>query len=163
MAELQLAPDAHHYLGIELNQQVWKLLGKEDREAKDEKRMERFAQASLFHWQHSPRFQPLNAQRGHWLLARVYTVLERTEEALHHAGECLQLTEALELKGFDLAYAHEGMARAQAAAQDTAEAASHFQRAREAGEAIAGEEDRKYFADDLASPPWFGMELLDHS
>lgn len=155
MAEFQISPDAHHYLGIEMNQQVWKLLGQEDREGADDKRMERFAQASLYHWQHSPSFQPLNAQRGHWLLARIYAVLERADDALHHARECLRLTEALDLKDFDLAYAHEGMARALAAAQNATEAMAHFQRAREAGEAIAGVKDRGYFADDLAAPPWY--------
>ena len=46
----------HHYMGIELNQQVWALLAKAERTDADNRRMEEFALASLFHWTQSPSF-----------------------------------------------------------------------------------------------------------
>jgi len=149
-------PEAHHYLGIEMNQQVWKLLAQEDR---DNRRMEHFALASLYHWEQSPKFAPINAQRGHWLLARVYAVLARSDEALLHAEKCMSLTRELDLKDFDLAYAHEGLARAHASAGNTDMAEEHYQLAAEAGEAITGDKDKEVFMGDLEGQPWFGMEV----
>ena len=102
-----MTPEAHHYLGIEMNQQVWTLLGKDDRDDRDNCRMEHFALASLYHWERSLRYTPINAQRGHWLLARVYAVLSRPDASLLHAEKCLSLTRELDLNDFDLAYAHE--------------------------------------------------------
>jgi len=82
MEAFVVRPEAHHYLGIEMNQQTWKLLGQEDRDDRDNRRMEHFALASLFHWGRSPKYTPINARRVHWLLARVYAVLERGDEAI---------------------------------------------------------------------------------
>ena len=58
-------PEAHHCLGIEMNEQVWKLPGQEDRDERDNRRMEHFALPSLYHWEQSPKYAPINAQRGH--------------------------------------------------------------------------------------------------
>ena len=159
MTDFHISPDAHHYLSIEMNQQVWKLLGQDQRDDQENRRLEHFALASMFHWHHSPKFQPLNAQRGHWLLSRVYAVLDRGQEALRQATQCLNLTKELDLKDFDRAYAHEAMARAHAAVGDADNAATHYGHALQAGEAIAGEEDRKLFVDDLTGPPWFGVDF----
>ena len=154
-----MKPEAHHYLGIEMNQQVWKLLDREDRDDRDNRRMEHFALASLHHWEQSPKYAPINAQRGHWLLARVYVVLARNDEALLHAEKCMSLTRELDLKDLDLAYAYEGLARAHAFAGNTDMFKEHYQLAAEAGEAIAGDKDKKIFIDDLEGQPWFGMEV----
>jgi hypothetical protein len=51
---------AHHYLGIEMNQQVWALLGQESRDESDARRMEHFALASLHHWERSPSYAPMH-------------------------------------------------------------------------------------------------------
>ena len=159
--QFELSSDDHHYLGIELNQMTWGLLGKKDRSPKDDKRMETFALASLHHWQGAAEFTPLNAQRGHWLLARVYTVLEQEEKAQHHAEECMKITDELSLKGFDLAYAYEAMARALALAKNQNEASEYYQKANDAGQIIAGEGDKKLFFQDLKAAPWFGMPSLE--
>jgi len=159
MPQFELSADAHHYLGIEMNQQVWALLGKETRDDKDNRRMEHFALASLHHWQNSPSYQPLNAQRGHWLVSRAYAVLGRGEQALGHAGQCMALTVELDLQGFDRAYAHEAMARAHAATGNRSEAAAHYEKATTASGAITGPEDKKLFLSDLQGPPWFSLSL----
>jgi hypothetical protein len=65
----------HHYMGIEMNIQTWNLLGKEDRNEQDDVRMVNFAQASLYHWRKSYKYEPVNEQRGQWVLSHVYGVL----------------------------------------------------------------------------------------
>jgi hypothetical protein len=45
----------HHYLGVELHNQTWDLMEKEDHTEKDDHRMEQFALGSLSHWKHSPK------------------------------------------------------------------------------------------------------------
>jgi len=49
----------------------------------------------------------VHAQRGQWLLAHVYTVLEQPDLAMQHASRCMEFTEVnpTEMKDFDLAYA----------------------------------------------------------
>jgi hypothetical protein len=113
---------------------------------------------SLYHWHRSPRFTPVNAQRGHWLVARVCAVLGLGEKALEHAAACMNLTGELGLGDFDLAYAHEAVARARAASGDLETAQEAFHRAREAGEAIAGDKDKEVFQSDLVSAPWYGLD-----
>ena len=39
----------HHYMGIEMNIQTWNLLGKENRDEKDNVYMINFAKSSLYH------------------------------------------------------------------------------------------------------------------
>ena len=65
----------HHYMGIEMNIQTWNLLGKEDRNEKDDARMINFAHVSLYHWRKSHKYKPINEQRGQWMLSHVYAVL----------------------------------------------------------------------------------------
>jgi hypothetical protein len=69
----------------------------------------------------------------------------------------MAVVEAAGLEDFDLAYAHEAMARAAAARGRPEE--SHQHRAAAAAVPIADGEDRKIFDDDLAAEPWFGVVL----
>ena len=159
MTQFFLSPDAHHYLGIEANQQTWALLTQPERSEQDNRRMEHFALASLHHWQHSPHFTPVNAQRGHWLLARVYAVLSRGEESLHQAEACLALTEAHSISGLDRAYAHEAVARAKASLNHTEEAMNHLKQAQSTGGLIDVKEDMELFFQDLNDGPWFQLNV----
>ena len=146
----------HHYLGIEMNIQTWNLLGKDDRNEKDDDRMINFAKASLYHWRFSPKFEPVNEQRGNWLISRVYAVLSKGKEALSYAQETLRLTEEHGFKDFDLAYAFEAMARAHAALGNKEKCKEFKIKAIEARDLISGKEDKKHFDGDLESDPWFG-------
>ena len=98
-------------MGIELNQQTRKLLDKKDRDIQDDNRIIAFAKASLYHWQKSHEFQPVNDQRGKWMISLVYAILEQGNDALHHAEKCWVLTKELNLGGFDLGYANEALAQ----------------------------------------------------
>ena len=50
MGEFTDEEKLHHYMGIEMNIQTWNLLGKENRDEKDNVRMINFAKSSLYHW-----------------------------------------------------------------------------------------------------------------
>lgn len=88
--KLMSIEEAHKHFAVKLNGLTWNLLGKKDRSKKDDETMLNSAHASMFHWLQIG--EPLNFQRGDWLIARVYTVLRRTESALFHAKKCNERT-----------------------------------------------------------------------
>lgn len=145
----------HHCMGIEMNIQTWKLLDKKDRNEKDNARMINFANASIYHWRKSPKYKPVNEQRGQWIISHVYAILGNGEEALIYAEETLRLTEKHRFKDFDLAYAYESMARAYAASGNKIECENWWKKSRKAGNLISDNEDKKIFDGDLNSGPWY--------
>ncbi len=54
--------------------QVWELLENNRRSSAEDEEMLFAAYGSLYHW--SQAGNPVNAQRGHWLLSRVFINLE---------------------------------------------------------------------------------------
>lgn len=94
-------------------------------------------------------------QRGEWMVAHVYTILERGEPALHHAQNCLNITEKFGFDDFDLAFAYEEYARA-LALNDKDNWKEYYDLAKGAGELIAEKGDREYFLQVLDEGPWFG-------
>ncbi len=56
-----------------------------------------------------------------------------------------------EVEDWDLAFAHEALARAYSVAGQAAEAARHRRLAREAGDRIADPDDRQHFDEDYAT------------
>lgn len=146
----------HKKFAVECNNEVWSLLSKESRTDQENESMIMAAHTSHYHW--GKIGKPINIQRGYWLISHVYAVLNMPEQALHHAKKCLALTEEHGFIDFDLAYAFEAMARANAAADNRQDAVKYLNLAREAGERIKAEEDRKLFISDLEAGPWFGLE-----
>jgi len=155
MSEVTEEQKLHHYMGIEMNIQTWNLIGKEDRNEQDDVRMVNFAQASLYHWRKSHKYEPVNEQRGLWMLSRVHAVLDKGKKALSYANEASRLTNELDLKDFDLAYSYEALARANAALDNKKECVKWLEKAQEASTLIQREEDKKHFISDLESAPWF--------
>jgi hypothetical protein len=145
----------HKEFAIELNNEVWNLLGKADRSEDENERMIHAAHASCYHWLYAGT--TLHRQRGEWLISHVYAVLQHGLAALHYAKSCLQITEAEGYGGFDLAYAYEAMARAYAALGDTENTGKFLELAKQAGEAIQNREDKALFLSDLKAEPWFGI------
>ena len=145
----------HHYMGRQMNNQTWSLLGKTDRSEDDDEKMVYFAKASLYHWRKSPQFEPVNEQRGQWMIAHVFAVLNRGEKALTHAETCMDITMNESLKDFDLAYAYECKARAYASLNQSEKMNKCFLNAKAAGETIKKDTDRKLFFSDLQREPWY--------
>ena len=120
----------HRFLGIDLNRQTWALLNKKDRDTMNDSRMIAFSKTSLYHWKLAPAFEPVNEQRGEWLISHVYAVLEKGENALIYAKKCWEITGRENLKDFDLAYALEALARAYAALENSDKINEYFLKAK---------------------------------
>lgn len=155
-------PDAqqrklHEDFGKSANGETWELLQKVDRTPEEDERMVLAAHASYYHWLHAGT--NVHRQRGEWMLAHVYTILGREQAAQHHAWRCLGLTERFpdEMKDYDVAYAHEAVARAAALTGDLDTAARHRALAEAQGARIADEEDRTIFFGDFRGGPWFDL------
>jgi hypothetical protein len=101
----------------------------------------------------------LHHQRAEWLIAHVYTKLGLSESALRHATRCSELTEEFAelMKDFDLAYAYEGMARANALAGNREQAVKYLQLAEQSGQAIQNYEDKTIFLGDFNGGDWYGV------
>ena len=140
-------------LAIDLNNLVWKLLSKKERNDLDNSRLINAAHASCYFWEMAGT--PVNIARGEWLISRVYSVLGLSESALYHARKSLQICQDCGLaQDFDIAYAYEGLARSYAIAGNRHEFERYFQMASEAGEKISLPEDKRLFFEDFKSEPW---------
>ncbi len=150
--------EAHRHFAAKLNGEVWGLLEKTDRTRAEEEIMIHSAHASCRHWLAAGT--GVHHQRAEWMLARVYSELGLAEAALRHANRCLELTQehAGLMEDFDRAYAHEAMARANAVAGNRGQALEHLQLAEAAGQAIADDQSKQFFASDLNSGDWHGLK-----
>jgi tetratricopeptide (TPR) repeat protein len=150
---------AHLHFAIEFHSRTWELLEKTARTQEENERMADYAHASLAHWRTAGT--AVRHQRGEWLLARVYTVLGESRLALQHAYRCAEILRSnpAEMQDFDFAFAYEAVARAHALAGERAEAERLLQKAMEAAEKIAEEDDREAFFAELAVEPWNGVRV----
>ena len=155
--ELHNEREGHKHFGATINGEVWELLGKPERTTEENGRMVHAAHASHYHWLKAGT--AVHHQRGEWLISHVYAELGLAEAALRHAQRCLALTEAhqAEMEDYDRAYAYEAMARANALAGNTDEAAKFIELAETAGETIADQENRVIYCGDLAGGNWAGV------
>lgn len=150
-----ITEEIHKQLAVDLFNQTWDLIEKDQRTEEETRTLVNSAHASLYHWRRVGT--PLQVQRGEWLIARVYVLQGARGAAKDHAGECLRLTREHGIEDFDRAFAHEAVARAAACNQDELAFQKHLALAEEAGQSIADPEDEEYFFKDLNSGPWFGM------
>jgi tetratricopeptide (TPR) repeat protein len=143
---------------IAANGEAWTLLEKTDRNQADTARMIGAAHASLAAWQAAGG--PVEAQRGNWLVARVYASAGLAEPAIEYARRTMELTRQhqRDLADFDLAFAKEIAARTWALAGNLPRAKEHYDGARKLGEAIKDAGDRLEFFRQLAIGPWFGID-----
>jgi hypothetical protein len=107
------------------------------------------AHASRYHWGVVGSAEHLG--RGEWQCSRVYAVLGRAEPALWHARRYLALCEEHGIADWDLAFAHEAIARALKVAGDHEGARAAVARARELAADIAEDENRDLLLGDLAT------------
>ncbi len=149
--------EAHEHFAKTSNGRVWELLQKPDRSQSDNDEMLHAAHACAYHWKFVGTV--VHQQRGEWLISRVHIMLRQAVEALRHAERCFELTQANKeiMRDFDIAYAFEGLARAHAMIGDQKMAEEFLYLAEQAGNAIAGEEDRSIFMDDFDSGEWYGL------
>ena len=146
--------EAQRFFARRTNGHTWELLDQARRTPDDEALMLAAAYASLYHWRLVGT--PANWQRGEWLIARVYATLGQASDSRHHAAACRDLTRAhpAAMEDFDLAFAHEAMARALALSGDVEQAREELRLAEIAGRAISDPEDRLVFFDCLTWGDW---------
>ncbi|HMK11731.1 MAG TPA: hypothetical protein VK461_09130 [Acidimicrobiales bacterium] len=145
---------AHRAFAKDCNNGAYDLLARPDRTDAETEAMVDMAHAAKHHW-HEGGGTPVNEVRAEYLLGRVYAFAGRSEPALHHAGRALARAEDLGLGDFDLAFAHEGLARALACGGDLDDARAELSVARAVP--IADAEDKEIFDADAAAGPWFGL------
>jgi hypothetical protein len=146
-AESNQTDELHRKFAVDLFNQTWDLLDKEDRTPKEADTMIHAAHASRYHW--GEIGTPLEFERGEWQISRVYAVLGHPEAALYHAQRCLDLCQANEIRDFDLAFAFEALARAYAVAGELAKSGEYIELAMKAAEAIEDQGNREYLEGEL--------------
>jgi hypothetical protein len=146
-----LSDEEERKLGVRYFNSVWDLMEREDRTTEDDDLMLHMAHASRYHWGQVGKAE--NFARGEWQVSRVYAVLHRSEPCLHHAQRALDICLANGIADWDIAFAYEALARGHAVAGDAEAARAMTERALEAAEQIADDEERKPVLADLETIP----------
>ena len=150
--------DVHKKFAVELFNLAWGLHDKADRTPDDNDAMIFAANASAYHWSvlkgHIDETRWLqSAPRSHNQLANVFISLKRSEPALFHGKRCVDLCKERGIADFDIAFGYECLARSHDVAGDTVSRDLNLKLAYEAAGNIAGEEDKKFFLDELKKAP----------
>ena len=150
MSEFDM-PAAHRRFAAECFNGVWDLLDQEKRTADEVAEMIHMAHASLWHWRHTGQATAQNFAVGTWQLSRVYAVAGDPDQARRYGRESLQLCREHHLDAFYLAYAHEALARAAAAAGDHSERDLQKAAAERVAGQIGSDPNREALLRDLAT------------
>jgi len=149
MSEISDQGKFHRQCAVDCFNGTWDLLEKTDRTTADDARMIHMAHASRYHW--GEIGTPLNFARGDWQISRVYAVLGEGANALKYGQSCLLLCQENGFTDFDLAFAYEAIVRAYSVLGEATQQAQYLQLAQQAGEAIAEEDEKKYFFSELGT------------
>ncbi len=147
----QVSGDWHRAQAIECNNAAWELFDKADRSVHDDEDLLRRVYASAYHWQRASGRGPVNEVRSLYMQAKAHLGVGNAQAGLQYAQRCMAETTGLGLQDFDLAYAHEMMARSLQAVGRSEEAATEWAAAKAVP--IADPEDKAIVAADLAAGP----------
>lgn len=137
----------HKKVANETNNSIWPVLdSKTPTDAQLEEALHA-AHASRYHW--SKVGTAVNMVRAEYMISRVYCAMNRGEPALFHAQRCLQITKENNIGDFDLAFAYEVMARANAVAGNKSECKKYYELAKTAINQIKDSEDKKICEGEL--------------
>ena len=137
----------HKKMAVDLFNRTWDLLDKPDRTPEENDELVHAGHASRYHW--GKVGTALTLARGEQQLSHIYAVLKRAEPALHHGQRAIDICQANGIADFDIAFAYEALARANAVAGNQPERSRYLELGRAAAAGIAKEEDRKYFLSQL--------------
>lgn len=155
--------DWHRVQAVTANNAAWALLDHADRGPVDPQELLARAYAAAYHWARAADATPVNQARAAYLIARVHTTLGHADLALTAVDRYAELLAEAgpAAADFDVAYLHEGRARALAAAGRHHEAAEALALAR--AHPVADPDDRAIVERDLAAGPWFGLTVAGAS
>lgn len=145
-AELDLAA-AHRRFAVNCFNYAWELIEQPERSPEEDEVMIHVAHASLWHWSRHEDCSGRNRAIGYWLLARVYVLARRPEEARRYARLCLSYSR--DEGPFYLGYAYEALARAEHNAGETALAGAYLKLAAEQAELVEEPEEHRQLVEDL--------------
>jgi hypothetical protein len=141
----------HRDTAARLFNDTWALIDKPDRTADEDAEMLLGAAASRWHWGQVGGVEEVAG--GDWQVAHAAALLGLPDLAMLFARRNLAVAQRERWAGWRLASAHEGMARACAAAGDATGRQHHVAAALLALEDEADAEDRQVIADQLATVP----------
>lgn len=138
----------HRNLGIQLFNETWDLIDKENRSKEEDLLMVHKAHASRFHWEAS-QCEDLNKARGDWLISRVYNILGHGESAKIFGYASLHLLEKNKIGDFDLVFAYETLAYAYKNIGNKDKVKAYLDLAYKALKNVEKDEDRSYCESEL--------------
>jgi hypothetical protein len=141
----------HRLFAIELFNRSWDLLEMPDRSVDDDAEMLAAAFGSAWHWQQVGTAE--NIALGDHQISKVASHVGQPALALHYARRALEAIEIGHFGDWQVAAAYEGMARACAAAGDTAGRDYWVQRCTVALGAVPDAADRSVVAEQLLNLP----------
>jgi hypothetical protein len=147
-------PLDHRQMAKDLWSRTWELLEKPDRTEDETAELAEAAHASRWHWRQAGT--GVHAQRGEWMLGRVYCEVGVPNAAAWHLKRTDALTDAhkADLADFDFAFVLALRARVAAISDDHSRAASDYAAAEAAGRRLAEADDRAEFERQLRSGHW---------
>ena len=151
MTERADEPRSHRDVAVELFNATWDLIDRADRTDADEIDMALAAMTSRWHW--GQVGGPEETATGDWQVAHVLSLIGEGSLAVRFARRNLDTAVAEGWTGWRLASAHEGMARASAAAGDAPGRAAHVAAANAALEAEPDTDEREAIAQQIATVP----------
>ncbi len=137
----------HRRLGVDLFNQTWDHLDRDDRSPADDAAMLGAALASWHHWRQVG--EPKNFAISDWQVSRVLAVLGEGRLARHFGELSLRWATEHDLSPFYEAYAHEAIARAAALQGDLRARDEHVARGRVAAAQVRGDNDQDAVLADL--------------
>lgn len=154
---MDIDESTHRRLAIDANNSTWEFLAKpaDEISADEADEMTKRAHAAAYHWARAADRTVANEARAEWLLSRVWSVRGFGALALIHGERCMDACVRGNLVDFDLAYAHEALARAHACLGNESLARSHREAAISVD--VSDPEDRSIVEKDIATEPWFGL------
>jgi hypothetical protein len=147
-------PHDHRQMAKELWSRTWELLEKPERTEDEIAELAEVAFASRWHWRQAGT--GVHAQRGEWMLGRMWCEVGVPAAAAWHLKRTEALTQEHKtgLQDFDFAFVIALRARVAAIAGDLKTAASEYAAAEAAGRRLAEADDRVEFERQLKSGNW---------
>jgi hypothetical protein len=146
-----LDPLTERTLATQLFNHVWTLLEVAERTPEQDDDMVHAAHASRWHWGRVG--SPDQWAVGEWQCSRVYAVLGRGDQALHHARRCLAICDEPSVDAFVRASAHEALARAHAIRGEVDAARAERNAAYAIAIELDDDDDRGVIEGDLGTLP----------
>ena len=142
---------AHKHFSVHCFNRAWDLIDKPQRTTEEDAEMLHLSVASLWHWTQRADCSKMNLSVGYWQVSRIYTLLDRAEEARRYGQLCLDVSQGDEVLPFYRGYAYEALAQAESVAGNAEKRDAHLAAARQVAAIMSDPEAKQQLLDDLAT------------